>query len=151
ELAAAPVWVPAPAGTPKRRQQPILAAWILRIWEANPPPDVAEPLEWILWCSLRTETLAQLCERRGWYSRRWLVEVYHHIEKNGCSQEGRRFETAERLGPCVALLSVVAVRVFQLRNALDLQPEAPAEQVGTAAEIEVIRRVSGQKKKSRLT
>jgi hypothetical protein len=36
ELAAAPVWVPAPAGTPKRRQQPILAAWILRIWEAPP-------------------------------------------------------------------------------------------------------------------
>jgi len=144
-LAAAPVWVPAPTGTPQRRSQPILAAWILRIWEPTPPADSAEPVEWILWCSLPTTTLEELQERREWYCLRWLVEVYHNIEKNGCSEEERRFETAERMATCLALLAVVAVRVFQLRNALDHQAEAPAEQVGTAQEIAVIRRVSGSK------
>jgi len=144
-LAGAPVWVPAPTGTPQRRSQPTIAAWIVRIWEPDPPADIDEPLEWILWCSLPARTVAELQERRDWYRLRWLVEVYHHIEKNGCSEEDRRFETAERMATCLAVLAVVAVRVFQLRSALEHQPDAPATQVGTAAEIEVLRHLSGRK------
>jgi hypothetical protein len=144
-LAAAPVWVPAPAGTPERGSQPIFKVWIVRIWEANPPPDIEEPLEWILWCSVPTQTLEEMLERRDWYCMRWLVEVYHHVEKNGCSQEERRFETAKRMSICLAVLSVVAVRVFQLRNALETQPEAPAAQVATPTEIKIIRRTSQHK------
>src|SRR5439155_15319236 len=115
----------------------------------NPPPGV-EGLEWILITSVPTQTLAELRERRDWYACRWMVEVFHDIEKNGCSEEDRRFETAERMEACLAILSVVAVRVFQLRTALQVQPEAAAEQVGTASEIAVIRGFVGQKQK-RLT
>lgn len=46
-LAAAPVWVPAPTGTPQRKAQPLLPAWVIRIWEPHPPADLDEPLEWI--------------------------------------------------------------------------------------------------------
>jgi hypothetical protein len=67
-----------------------------------------------------------------------MVEVFHHIEKNGCKEEARRFETAARMEACLAILSVVAVRIFQLRTALEAQPEAAAEQVATAAEIQVL-------------
>jgi hypothetical protein len=136
QLAAAPVWIPAPDGTRQRWSQPVLAAWVIRIWEAQPPPGV-QPLEWILVCSVPTRTLEELKERRDWYGCRWLVEVFHDIEKNGCREEARRFETAARLEACVALLSVVAVRIFQLRTALAAQPEAPAAQVATAEEIQV--------------
>jgi hypothetical protein len=73
-------------------------------------------LEWLLLCSLPTVTWEELNERRTWYGRRWLIEVFHDIEKNGCSEEDRRFETAEALEACLALLRVVAVRVFQLRQ-----------------------------------
>jgi len=139
-LAAAPVWVPAPANTPGHRRQPVIAAWVIRIWEPQAPAEVAEPLEWLLLCSLPSQTLEELKQRRDWYCCRWLVEVYHDIEKNGCSEEDRRFETAERMETCLAVLSVVAVRVFQLRCALHNQPEEPAEQVATVEEIEVVRR-----------
>jgi hypothetical protein len=144
-LAAAPVWVPAPADTPRRGSQPIVTAWIIRIAETNPPPDTKEPLEWILWCSVPTQTLAEVRERRDWYCVRWLVEVYHHVEKNGCSQEKRRFETAKGMSICLAILSVVAVRVFQLRGAVETQPDAAAEQVATPTEIAIIRRTSQHK------
>jgi hypothetical protein len=138
-LAAAPVWVPAPSATPKRWSQPVVAAWVIRIWEADPPPGV-EPLEWILLCSLPTATLEELKERRDWYSCRWMVEVFHDIEKNGCSEEDRRFETAGRMEACLAILSVTAVRIFQLRTALEAKPNEPAQQVASAAEIQVVRR-----------
>jgi hypothetical protein len=149
-MAAAPVWIPAPAGTPQRRSRPIITAWVIRVWEANPPADVQEPLEWILICSLPTQTLEEIKERRDWYAIRWMVEIYHDIEKNGCSEEDRRFQTAEAMETCLAILSVVAVRVFQLRCALEFQPNAPAEQVATEAEVEVVRRFLQQKAK-RLT
>ena len=43
------------------------------------------------------------------------------------------------------VLAVVAVRVLQLRCALDAQPEAPAEQVATALEVRLIRQSSKAK------
>ena len=151
QVAAAPVWVPAPTEVRRRWQQPILAAWVIRVWEAAPPAGVEEPLEWVLLCSVPTVTRADINERRAWYSCRWLIEVYHDIEKNGCSEEDRRFETAGSLEACLAVLSVVAVRVFQLRCALESQPEAPAEEVATGAEIAVVRRCVRQPQKKALT
>lgn len=145
-LAAAAVWVPAPAGTPQRRAQPVLPAWVIRIWEPQ-PPAATEPLEWILITSVPTETLAELRERRDWYGCRWLVEVFHDIEKNGCSEEDRRFETRARMEACLAVLALVAVRVFQLRCALESQPEQPAGQVGTQQEIQLLRRLTKHTRK----
>ena len=137
QLAAAPVWIPAPQGTLQRWSQPIIAAWIIRIWEAQAPPGV-EALQWILVCSVATRDLEELKTRRDWYGCRWLVEVFHHMEKNGCQEEARRFETAARMAACLAVLSVVAVRILQMRTALESQPSAPAEQVATPAEIAVL-------------
>jgi len=139
QLAAAPVWVPAPTGTPQRQAQPLIAAWVIRVGEPNPPAGIDDPLEWLLLCSLPSQTLEELKERRDWYCCRWLVEVYHHIEKSGCREEARRFETAERMATCLAVLAVVAVRVLQLRCALECQPDAPAEEVGTTEEIQLVR------------
>lgn len=140
QMASAPVWIPAPGGTPKRRSQPILAAWAIRIWEANPPAGI-EPIEWILVCSLPSDTLEELKTRRDWYSCRWIVETYHDIGKNGCSEEARRFETAERMETCLAVLSIVAVRVLQLRCALDCHPNEPAEQVATKDELDLMKAI----------
>jgi hypothetical protein len=147
EMAAGRVWVPASAEVPQRRSQPVLAVWVIRVWEADPPQG-KEALEWILLCSLPTEGIEQLRERRDWYCRRWLIEIYHDIEKNGCQEEGRRFETAERMEACLAVLSIVAVRVMQLRSALVAHPEAPAEQVATKLECLLVQRLLKHKGKT---
>lgn len=146
-LAGTAVWIPAPAGTPDRPAQPILAGWLVRIWEPQPPAAVTEPLEWLLLCSVPSNTLEELKDRRDWYCCRWLAEAFHNIEKNGCGEEDRRFETAERLETCLAVLSLVAVRVFQLRCALEVQPQKPAEQVATPMEIRLVRRIVKHKSK----
>ncbi len=147
-LAGAAVAVPPATGTPDRPHQPVIDAWVVRVWEPNPPPDIEEPLEWILLSALPAPTLAELKERRDWYGCRWMLEVFHDIEKNGCSEEDRRFETAERMETCLAILSVVAVRVYQLRSALDACPDAPAEQAGSTQEVEAIRRFLKHTKKT---
>jgi Transposase DNA-binding/Transposase Tn5 dimerisation domain len=137
-LSGAAIWIPAPAGTVRQKSQPVISAWIIRIWEPQPPADVKEPLEWILICSLPTTTPADLHERRNWYCGRWGVETYHDIQKNGCSEEARRFETAEGMEAALAILSVVAVRVYQMRCLVDSIPTASATEAATAAEINVV-------------
>jgi hypothetical protein len=144
ELAAAAVWIPAPDRTPNRRSRAVIPAWVIRVWEADPPRGVAEPLEWILICSVPTESDEEVRCRRDWYSCRWGVEVFHDIEKNGCGEEDRRFENRERMEACLGVLSVVAVRVYQLKNAVESQPEAPASEAATEVEIELISRWEGK-------
>ena len=143
-LAVGAVHVPAPKGTPQRATRPTLCVWVVRVWEDCPPEGV-EPLEWVLLCSLPTEGVEQAKVRRDWYALRWNAEVYHDVEKNGCSEEDRRFETAGAMLACLAVLAVVAVRVFQLRLAAKAMPDAPAEQVATAEEKAVMEEHLGKK------
>jgi hypothetical protein len=138
-LAAAEVWVYPP--WPESQQagaRPPLRAWVVRVWEPEPPAG-AEPLEWVLLSSLPVETEAQLRERQAWYERRWpTAEEFHQVEKTGCGEEELRFETAEAMGPMVALLSVVAVRVLQLRDAERHRPQAPAAELASALERQLV-------------
>jgi len=151
ELASATVWVPASAEVPRRASQPVCQAWVLRVWEPNPPEEAEDAIDWILLCSVPSETLEELRERRDWYSCRWMVEIFHDIEKNGCGMEDRRFETAGAMAPCLAVLGIVAARVFQLRCALESQPDEPAEQVATTLEIAVMKTYLGHDKRRRFT
>ena len=83
---------------------PRAAELLLREYLSGEKRDVLSVIE-----SPRVE---EINERRAWYGCRWMVEVFHDIEKNGCLEEDRRFESAEAMESCLALLSVVAVRVF---------------------------------------
>ena len=58
--------------------------------------------------------------RGGWLdgmSRRWIIEEYHKSKKTGCQIEDMQFTTTDRLEPAIALLSVVAVTLLNLRDA----------------------------------
>jgi hypothetical protein len=144
KLAACAVRVPPPRTAAKRKRRPTLLAWVIRIWEPAPPLGV-KALEWVLLCSVRTETLEQIKEKRGWYTVRWGAEVYHDIEKNGCSEEDRCFESAGSMEACLGVLAVVAVRIYQLRLAVKTMPDAPASEVATAEEIGVMQEQLGKK------
>lgn len=150
QMAVSRVWIPAPTGTPRRGEQPVVAAWVVRIWEATPPAGV-EALEWILVTSVPTQTIVQIRERRDWYACRWMVEVFHDIEKNGCGEEDRRFEKAARMTACLAILALVAVRIFQLRTALTSQPDAAATLVASADEIAVVKKWVEHRGRKRFT
>lgn len=135
-LAAAAITVPPPRLSYAPRPAAI-AATLIRVWEPDPPAGVT-PIEWRLLCSLPGEHAETLKTRRDWYARRWLVEQFHQIEKTGCGEEDLRFETAERMGPMLGVISIVATRVLQLQRAARATPEAPARTVATAEQIAVV-------------
>jgi hypothetical protein len=65
------------------------------------------------------------------------------VLKSGCQAEQSRLRTAERLTNLLAVLCVVAWRVFWLTMTSRATPEAPAEVALTEAEIEILDRLAG--------
>lgn len=120
------------------RRKP-LKVWALRVWELKPPKE-AEPVEWFVLTNVPVTSLADAWERVDTYCCRWVVEEFHKAQKTGCDIELPQFETAAALQPMIALLSVVAVGLLNLRERSrdpELQ-ETPACDVMPAEEVEVM-------------
>jgi hypothetical protein len=142
QLASTRLWLPPPVKDPKWKGHAPLALTVVRIWEPQPPPG-QEALEWILGTDLDVRTPADLLTYRDWYALRWpTAEEYHKIEKTGLGIEKVRFETRGRLLAALALLSVIAVRVLDLRWRRDADPEADAGTVATPHEIDLVRKAT---------
>jgi Transposase DNA-binding len=114
-VAWAAVAVQAPDNPRGRHGDAPLAVWALRVWEPEPPAG-AEAVEWFLLTPVAVAALARAWEVVDWYCLRWVVEEFHKAQKTGCAIEAPQFTKAERLQPMIALLSVVATALLQLRS-----------------------------------
>jgi len=118
-----------------------IRAWAVRVWEESPPAK-ATKLEWFLVCLDAVTTTAEAWEKCDWYGCRWIEEEYHKAQKTGCQVEDLQFHTEQALQPMIALLSVVAVMLLNLRQAAR-QPDARERKASTIVEPiyeEVLRR-----------
>lgn len=105
------------------------------------PPKGVEPLDWIL---LTSETVA--CFEDAWivigyYEMRWRVEDYHKCLKTGCQVESRQYKTSDRLERVTGVLSIVAVRLLQLKFAARTDPSPPANDTIPPDWIEALKQV----------
>lgn len=117
-----------------------IPAWAVRVWEETPPQG-GTPLEWFLLCLHPVTTAEDAWQQSDWYGCRWMLEEYHKAQKTGCQIEDLEFHTQEALQPMIALLSVVAVMLLNLREAAR-RPDAatrPATAVVAPIYEEVIR------------
>jgi hypothetical protein len=101
---------------------------ILDVQEVNPPTGVT-PIRWVLFTSLPVKTFSDAWTVIGYYERRWLIEEFHKALKTGCRTESRQLKTAGRLEALVAVTSVVAVRLLQLKSLARTNPDVPASRV----------------------
>jgi hypothetical protein len=137
-LGAVRLSIRATRADPLWRAEPPITLTVVRIWEEHPPPDV-EPLEWILGTDEADVSPEALRRYQSWYEWRWwAMEEYHKVQKTGCRIEDMRFETKGRRHTAIALISVVAVRMLQLRWAREGCPEAPASAIATDAGLEAV-------------
>lgn len=96
-----------------QRREPVLVN-AARVWEANPPAGV-KPLEWLLLTSEPIDTPEQVRQVADWYSCRTQIEEYHKVQKSGLSAEGCQVQSVAKMAALVAVLSVVAVGLMNLR------------------------------------
>ncbi len=109
------------------KPQPI-AMWVVWVREVDAPAGVT-PIEWVLYTSLPVKSFADAWTRIEDYEGRWLIEEYHKALKTGCRVQERELRSTGRLEAVVGLMSVVAVRLLQLKSVARSQPERPARSV----------------------
>ena len=93
-----------------------LPLYVVQVTEVSPPPG-EDVIEWTLLSNEVVRTFEDAWRVTGWYEQRWKVEELHKAKKTGCGIEDMQFTTTARLEPAIALLSVVALTLLQLREA----------------------------------
>jgi len=96
---------------------------VVEVREVDYPPEVKEPLHWILLTSLPCQTLVQAQRVVGRYTARWWIEEYHKALKSGAGVEESQLERAYRLESLIAVLAVVAVRLLNTKMLARSRPE----------------------------
>lgn len=139
-ISAVAVWVRSPQRPGKGGGYlPPIRCTAVRVWEENAPSGV-QALEWILLTDLEVSRLAQALEVALMYSTRWLIEEFHKALKTGTKAEQLQLETAEGLFAAIAIKSVVALRLIELRERIRMAPEAVADESGfSELELKVLR------------
>lgn len=107
------------------RPIPMQVVWVR---EVNPPQGRAR-IEWVLYTSLPVDSFDDAWQIVEYYETRWLIEEYHKALKSGCSVQSRLLQHADRLEAMVGLMSIVAVRLLQLKSVARAEPDRPARSV----------------------
>lgn len=87
---------------------------VVVIEEVDAPKGVT-PIRWVLLTSLPVETFEDAWQVIEDYENRWLIEEYHKVIKSGCSIEKHALRTADRMEPLIGLISVIGIRLFDLK------------------------------------
>lgn len=142
-VAFAPVVVQSPRQKRGEHGNDPMALWAVIVQEDQAPEGV-EPIEWMLLTNLPVESFEQALQIVEYYQRRWMIEEYHKALKSGCGVETLQFTTRKALDNAIALLSVLAVHVFRIRElardpetrdrpVIEYEEELKVELVGRAA------------------
>ncbi len=101
---------------------------VVEVREVRAPRGV-KPLRWVLFTTLPATSFKQAWKIIEYYEKRPVIEEFHKALKTGCRLEDRCYHTGKRLEAATGLLSVVAIRLLQLRSQARVEPERPAAEV----------------------
>ena len=88
-----------------------LEVYVIFALECNPPGDY-EALDWVLLSNYPVASFEESLQCLKRYRFRWNIEEYHKILKSGCNIEECQLQTFERVNKFIALMSVIAFRLF---------------------------------------
>lgn len=112
--------------------------WVVRAHEISPVPDGEAAIEWRLLCNRPVEDFEKACEVLHAYRCRWRIEEMHRCLKTVCGVEDSQLRSVDALRRFATMMSSVAARIEQLKTVSRAQPDAPATQLFTVAELQVI-------------
>lgn len=93
------------------------------VLETNCPENV-EPVEWMLITNIPVLNPDQAIEKIAWYCLRWRIETWHKVLKSGLKIEECRLSKSERLIRYLAVMSIVAWRIFWVTLIARVSPDA---------------------------
>jgi hypothetical protein len=105
-----------------------ISMWVVEAREIDAPSGV-QAARWVLWTSEAVTTFDDAWRVLEHYEKRWLIEEFHKALKTGCRLEERQYEAAHRLEAITGILSILAVRLLQLKTVARKEPNRLASEV----------------------
>jgi Transposase DNA-binding/Transposase DDE domain len=136
---------PRPENCPARRApQKRIELNVIHIYEIDPPAG-AEPVDWTLATIEPVATIEQIKTVVEHYRARWTIEEFFRALKSGCAFERRQLESYSTLLNALVIFLPIAWQLLLLRTTARTTPAAPAVEVLTPIQIEVLRAKSSAK------
>jgi hypothetical protein len=110
---------------------------IVYAWEASPPVG-EEAVDWVLFTTEPTNTVAELHTIIDHYQARWIIEEYFKALKTGCAFEKRQLESYHSLSNALAVFAVVAWRLLLLRAVSRTSPDVSATTVLSGTQLQLL-------------
>jgi hypothetical protein len=114
---------------------------VVTVIEVDPPPG-EEPVCWRLITTEPIDTAAQVAAVVDAYRARWRIEEFFKALKTGCAFEKRQLESLRTLVNALAVFSIIAWRLLLLRTVARVASRAPAIEVLTPQQLQVLHAVS---------
>lgn len=106
---------------------PDLKETVVHVWGESAS---GEKIEWFLYTDIEVNSIEDAVKITQYYALRWTIEVYHKILKTGLKAENLQLETAHAIFAAISIMSIVGLRILDLRERLRRNPEAPAQESG---------------------
>ncbi len=100
---------------------------VVHVWGES---EKGEKIEWFLYTDVEVNSIEDAIKIVQYYALRWTIELYHKVLKTGLKAENLQLETAHALFAAISIMSIVGLRVLDLRERLRMNPEAPAQESG---------------------
>ena len=106
---------------------PDLEETVVHVWGET---ENGEKIEWFLYTDIEVNSVEDAIKVVQYYALRWTIEIYHKILKTGLKAEKLQLETAHAIFAAISIMSIVGLRILDLRERLRMNPEAPAKESG---------------------
>lgn len=106
---------------------PCLEETVIHVWGES---ENGEKIEWFLYTDLEVKSLDDAIKIVQYYCLRWTIEIYHKILKTGLKAENLQLETAHAIFAAISIMSIVGLRILDLRERLRVSPGDPAKESG---------------------
>lgn len=102
----------------------------------------AEALCWQLITNMPVEDFETAHRCVQWYTRRWMIELFHRTLKEGCAIEKLQSETAQRLSKLIEMYSIIAMRIMRVTYLARCEPDISCEAVLRPVEWKILYRTA---------
>lgn len=128
------------------RSKGAITLWGVYAREEKPPAG-ATRIEWRLLTTEKVETAEDAARIVELYTRRWRIEEWHRVLKQGCKAQEHQNQTADRLKRALVIDAVIAWRI-QLMTLLGREvPELPCSVFFDEWEVKVLEALEARKGK----
>jgi len=128
------------------RDKGAITLWAVYAREEKAPVD-AKGIEWFLLTTEKVESAEDAARIVDLYTRRWRIEEWHRVLKQGCKILEHQNETAERLKRVIVIDAVIAWRI-QLMTLLGREvPDLPCTIFFDEWEVKVLEALEAEKGK----